>query len=113
MMAIACFIEYKLNPFKLDQFEEYADNWAASIPENGGHLLGYFMPHEGSNYKAYGIILFESLADYEQYRIRLKKSASGKSNFTFAMKEQFILEEKRSFLKLMDSTFNKKGQIAQ
>ena len=47
------------------------------IPRCGGHLVGYFLPHEGTNYVAWGLIAFDSLADYEAYRARLKADAEG------------------------------------
>lgn len=53
-MTITCFIRYEIDPFKKDQFTAYADNWARIIPRLGGHLLGYFAPHEGSNYEVLG-----------------------------------------------------------
>ena len=104
-MAITCFIEYKLDPSKLAEFERYAENWGTIIPSCGGDLIGYFLPHEGTNYTAYGLISFASLADYEVYRTRLKEDDAGKRNFHFAQQENFILEEKRSFLKVAPKTY--------
>ena len=109
-MSITCFIEYKIDPYKMAEFELYAKNWGEIIPACGGDLLGYFMPHEGSNYVAYGLISFNSLADYESYRTRLKIDKDGKENFDFAQQEKFILEEKRSFLKVVPETLQ---QIAK
>ncbi|WP_416308080.1 NIPSNAP family protein [Neptunicella sp. SCSIO 80796] len=104
-MTITCFIEYQLNPAQLEQFEQYASNWANIIPRCGGELIGYFMPHEGSNNIAYGLISFNSLADYEVYRQRLRQNPESKSNFDFAQQQQFILQEKRSFLRVIDNTY--------
>ncbi|WP_438863563.1 NIPSNAP family protein [Neptunicella sp.] len=104
-MTITCFIEYQLDPAKLEQFEQYANNWAEIIPSCGGELVGYFMPHEGSNNIAYGLISFNSLADYEAYRQRLRECCNGKDNFKFAQQQQFILQEKRSFLRTIDTTY--------
>ena len=53
-MPITCFIRYEINPFQKSQFTIYAESWARIIPRLGGHLLGYFVPHEGSNYEAWG-----------------------------------------------------------
>ena len=53
-MPITCFIRYEIDPFQKSQFTTYAENWARIIPRLGGHLLGYFVPHEGSNYEAWG-----------------------------------------------------------
>lgn len=106
-LKITCFIEYRLDPFKLPLFEQYAENWGKIIPECGGDLLGYFLPHEGTNDRAFGLISFNSLADYEQYRTKLKSNQAGSENFTFAQTDRFILEEKRSFLKVVPATYKK------
>jgi len=104
-LKITCFIEYLIDPFNLHKFEEYADRWGTIIPECGGELLGYFLPHEGTNDTAYGLISFDSLAQYEEYRLRLRQSDLGKSNFEYAQQEQFILKEKRTFLRAVPSTY--------
>ena len=64
-MTVTCAIRYVLDPFKRDAFETYARNWLAIIPACGGDLIGYFMPHEGTNNIAHALISFESLAAYE------------------------------------------------
>ncbi|WNZ56119.1 NIPSNAP family protein [Microbulbifer sp. SSSA008] len=106
-MTVTCFIEYKIDPFKLDAFRQYAENWGKIIPNCGGRLLGYFLPSEGTNFQAFGIINFDSLAHYEQYRKLLKQSPQGSENFQFATREKFILEEKRSFLNAVPETYLK------
>eukprot|EP01030_Chromulinospumella_sphaerica_P024678 gene24678-24776_t len=96
-MPITCFIRYEIDPFQKDQFTAYANNWARIIPRLGGHLLGYFVPHEGSNYEAWGLISFSSLAAYEAYRQRLRVDDEAQANFAFAQRERFILKEERTF----------------
>ena len=98
-MTIACFIRYEIDPFQMEAFETYAERWADIIPANGGNLLGYFLPHEGTNYEAFGIIAFDSLADYETYRRRLKADPAGIANFNSAKETKFILREHRTFLR--------------
>jgi len=98
-MTITCCIRYVLDPFKRDAFERYARNWGAIIPKCGGDLLGYFMPHEGTNNIALALISFESLTAYEAYRARLKADPQGLANFEFAQRERFILSEERTFLR--------------
>src|SRR6188474_78093 len=71
-MNITCFIRYQIDPFQRESFRSYAQRWLTIIPRCGGRLLGYFLPHEGSNDIAWGLIGFDSLADYEAYRARLK-----------------------------------------
>ena len=97
-MQIACFIRYQIDPFQRDAFKQYAENWGRISPRCGGHLIGYFLPHEGTNDIAWGLIAFESLAAYEAYRARLKADPGGKANFQMAQDGRFILEETRTFL---------------
>lgn len=104
-MTITCLIRYEIDPFQLDAFRQYAENWGRIIPACGGHLLGYFLPHEGSNNVAWGLIAFESLAAYERYRQRLKADPQGRENFAFAQKQRFIVREERSFVSVVDGTF--------
>lgn len=103
-MNVTCFIEYQIDPFKLKEFRHYAQNWGKIIPDCGGMLLGYFIPHEGTNDIAFGIIGFESLADYEAYRVRLKSDPEGKANFEFAEKHKMIKSERRTFLGNVEGT---------
>ena len=49
--------------------------------------MGYFLPHEGTNNVAWGLIAFASLADYERYRARLRADAEGMQNFAFAQEQ--------------------------
>ncbi|GAB2875243.1 NIPSNAP family protein [Microbulbifer echini] len=104
-MTITCFIEYCINPHQLEEFREYAENWGKIIPECGGELLGYFLPYEGTNNRAFGLISFDSLVSYEQYRKRLKTSELGAANFRVAMNKKFINKEKRSFLQPVPCTY--------
>ena len=104
-MSIVCFIRYEIDPFQRDAFETYAQKWEAIIPRCGGDLIGYFLPHEGTNHIAWGLIKLESLAAYESYRARLKADAAARENFSFAQTHRFILREERTFLESVDRTF--------
>jgi hypothetical protein len=104
-MKITCFIRYQIDPFQRDAFREYAENWGRIIPRCGAHLLGYFLPHEGTNDIAWGLVAFDSLAAYEAYRVRLKTDADGQANFLFAQEKRFILREERTFTEIVDGTF--------
>ncbi|MFS2023042.1 NIPSNAP family protein [Massilia sp. CT11-137] len=97
-MPITCFIRYEIDPIQRDAFRTYSENWGRIIPRLGGRLLGYFLPHEGTNYEAWGLVGFDSLADYEAYRLRLKKDDEAVANFQFAREKRFILREERTFL---------------
>lgn len=103
-MKITCFIRYQIDPFQRDAFKEYADNWARIIPRCGGDLIGYFLPHEGTNNIAWGLIGFDSLAAYEAYRTTLKADPEARANFDFVKDKRFILSEERTFLENVQST---------
>ena len=103
-MSITCFIRYQIDPFQREAFAAYAERWGRIIPRCGGRLLGYFLPHEGTNDVAWGLIAFDSLAAYEAYRARLKADAEGRENFAFARAQRFILREERSFVDLVPGT---------
>jgi hypothetical protein len=100
-MTITVFIRYRLDPFKREAFETYARRWLAIIPKCGGSVVGYWMPHEGTNDVAYGLISFESLAAYEAYRARLRMDPDAAANFRFAEEQRFIAGEERAFLQLV------------
>ena len=104
-MTIACFIRYEIDPFQRSAFEDYAKAWGRIIPACGGHLIGYFLPHEGTNDIAWGLIAFPTLAAYEAYRTKLKADPDGRANFAFAQTKRFILREERTFLEVVDGTF--------
>jgi len=101
-MTITVFIRYQLDPFKKQHFEKYARQWLEIIPRCGGDLVGYWMPHEGTNNIAYALVSFDSLASYEAYRTRLRSDPGAVANFSFAEKEQFILAEERTFLRRVE-----------
>jgi hypothetical protein len=101
-MTITVFIRYHLDPYTRDGFESYARNWLKIIPKCGGDLVGYWMPHEGTDNIAYALISFASLAAYEAYRARLKADSEGAANFALAQKERFILSEERTFLRQVE-----------
>jgi hypothetical protein len=97
-MGVTCFTRYQIDPFQRAAFKEYAINWGRIIPRCGGRLVGYFLPHEGTNDVAWGLIAFASLAAYEAYRARIKADPEGRANFARAQSKRFILREERTFL---------------
>ena len=97
-MTVTCAIRYVIDPFQRDAFEAYARNWLTIIPACGGDLLGYWLPHEGTNDVAHALISFDDLAAYEAYRARLRADPAGAANFAVAQEKRFILREERTFL---------------
>jgi hypothetical protein len=103
-MAITCVIRYEIDPFQREAFKTYAENWGLIIPRCGGHLVGYFLPYEGTNDVAWGLIAFDSLAAYERYRARLKSDAEARDNFNMAQNKRLILREERNFVEVVEGT---------
>ncbi|WP_422011653.1 NIPSNAP family protein [Roseateles sp.] len=62
-----------------------------------GRLLGYWLPWEGTNHEAWCLVGFDTLADYEAYRARLKADPKARAHFEFAQRQRFILREWRTF----------------
>jgi NIPSNAP len=104
-MKIACVIRYQIDPLQRDAFQKYAENWGRIIPRCGGELVGYFLPYEGTNDVAWGLIAFESLSAYEAYRARLKADSEAQANFAMAQARRIILREERNFVEVVEGTF--------
>jgi NIPSNAP len=100
-MTITCIIRYEIDPFQRGEFRKYAENWGRIIPRCGGRLIGYFLPYEGTNNIAWGLIGFDSLASYEAYRARLKADPEARENFAMAQSCRLILREERNFVEMV------------
>ena len=101
---LTCIIRYQIDPFQREAFKQYAENWGRIIPRCGGHLVGYFLPLEGTNDVAWGLIAFDSLASYEVYRARLKSDPEARENFAMAQTKRLIIREERNFVEVVDGT---------
>jgi hypothetical protein len=112
LMKITCVIRYQIDPFQRDAFRKYAENWGRIIPRCGGHLVGYFLPYEGTNDIAWGLIAFDSLSSYEAYRTRLKSDPEARENFAMAQTKRLILREERNFVEVVDGTFGLPSRLA-
>jgi hypothetical protein len=108
-MTITCFIRYQIDPFQRENFRRYSENWGRIIPRLGGQLLGYFLPHEGTNDEAWGLVAFDSLAAYEAYRSRLKQDPEARANFVLAQEQRFILREWRTFTEVVEGTLGREA----
>jgi hypothetical protein len=111
-LTITCVIRYQIDAFQREGFKQYAENWGRIIPRCGGHLVGYFLPYEGTNDVAWGLIAFDSLAAYEAYRARLKSDPEARDNFAMAQTKRLILREERNFVEVVDGTFGLPSKLA-
>ena len=112
-MTITCFIRYQIDPALKSDFIQYAENWGRIIPRCGGDLIGYFLPYEGTNDVAWGLISFDSLAAYETYRSRLKSDKEALANFAMAQSRHLILREERTFLEGVKGTLELPSSLAK
>ena len=96
-MKITCVIRYEIDPFQRDAFKKYAENWGRIIPRCGGHLVGYFLPYEGTNYVGWGLIAFDSLAAYEAYKGRLKGGSGSAGEFRDGAEQAFYFAGREQF----------------
>ncbi len=108
-VKITCIIRYEIDPYQREAFKEYAENWGRIVPRCGGHLVGYFLPYEGTNNIAWGLIAFDSLASYEVYKKKLKADPEARNNFAAAEAKRIILREERNFVEIVDGTFGVSG----
>jgi hypothetical protein len=111
-MSITCIIRYQIDPFQREAFLHYAENWGRIIPRCGGRLIGYFLPYEGTNDIAWGLIAFDSLSAYEAYRARLRTDPAARENFATAQKLRLILREERNFVEGVEGTLCLSAQSA-
>jgi hypothetical protein len=111
-LTTVCIIRYQIDPFQREAFRQYAEHWGCIIPRCGGHLLGYFLPHEGTNDIGWGLIAFDSLAAYERYKARIKADPEAQTNFAAAREKRFIVREERNFVEVVDGTFGVASALA-
>jgi hypothetical protein len=103
-MKITCIIRYQIDPFQREAFAQYCGNWGKIIPRNRGYLLGYFLPYEGTNDVAWGLIAFDSLASYETYKQRINADPEARQNFEMARSKKLIFREERNFVETVNGT---------
>jgi NIPSNAP len=110
-MTITCVIRYQIDPYQREEFRKYAEAWGRIIPRCGGHLIGYFLPHEGTNDVAWGLIAFDSLASYERYRARLRSDPEARENFAMAQARRLIVREERNFVEVVEGTLGRPSTL--
>jgi len=96
---ITCYLKYKIDPYKLDQFEHYAKLWIPLVKKFGGEHHGYFLPSEGSNDIALALFSFPSFAEYEKYRSESFDDPECISAFEYAENTRCIVSYERSFFR--------------
>ena len=70
------------------------------------HLVGFFLPYEGTNDVAWALVVVDSLAAYETYRARLKADPEAIADAAMMQRKRIILREERNLVEVVDGTFN-------
>ncbi|MEW6087364.1 MAG: NIPSNAP family protein [bacterium] len=96
---VTCYLRYIINPYKADEFENYAKMWIPLVNKFGGTHHGYFLPHEGANNVAIALFSFPSLAEYEKYRHKINEDPECQSAFKYAKETKCIISYERNFLR--------------
>lgn len=96
---VTCYLRYVIDPYKLKEFEKYAQLWIPLVNKLGGNHHGYFLPHEGANNIAVALFSFPSLAAYEAYRVKMAQDPECQEAFKYSEQTRCIMSYERSFMK--------------
>lgn len=96
---ITCYVNYIIDPYKLEEFEVYAKKWIPLVNKFGGTHHGYFLPHEGPNNVAVTLFSFPSLSDYERYRTDSMMDPDCIEAYEYAERTRCIISYERSFMR--------------
>ena len=96
---ITCYLRYVIDPFKINEFENYGRMWIPLVEKFGGKHHGYFLPHEGPNNIALALFSFPSLADYETYRAKAAVDPACEAAMNYQRETRCFLSFERSFMR--------------
>lgn len=101
-------IYYLLDPNRVAHFRTYVGNELEVIRRSGGRIVGYFLPTDfaGPTDEAYGLIEFESLASYEQYRNVLANDPVHQRNVTELERSGAVRAMRRSIIERVSEPLN-------
>ena len=111
-----CFIRYKVEPDKLEEFKEYARSWISLIRKYGGTHHGYFIPgttadnlptatfsfpglgNDGPPNIAVALFSFPSIEAYDKYRRDVSEDAACKAATSRFNETKCFSSYERTFL---------------
>ena len=96
---ISCVLHYRIDPYKLDEFEAYARMWLPLVERFGGTHRGYFLPAEGASDVAIAVFDFDTLAAYERYRAESLDDPDCAAAYEFARETRCIVSHERTFMR--------------
>ena len=96
---ITCYLEYEIDPYKHEEFEQYARLWIPLVKGMGGTHHGYFLPFESGNTVAYALFSFPSLAVYEEYRAKAASDPECQAAMAYYNETLCFLSYERNFMR--------------
>lgn len=111
LLMVTCFLTYQIDPYKVEEFEQYGRVWIDLVNKMGGNHHGYLLPHEGANNIAYASFSFPSLTAYEVYRSELKENEECQRVLNEAKENGCIISYERSFMRPVFSGFETKARL--
>lgn len=96
---ITCYIRYRIDMYKVAEFEKYARMWIPLVERFGGTHHGYYLPHESDSDLAVALFSFPTLAEYEEYRTQSMSDADCQAAYAFAEETRCIVSYERQFLR--------------
>ena len=96
---ISCVLHYRIDPYKLAEFEAYARMWLPLVERFGGTHRGYLLPSEGASDVAIATFDFDSLAAYESYRTDSLADPDCIAAYAFAETTRCIVSYERTFMR--------------
>ena len=103
---VTCYLRYRIEMYKLAEFEAYARLWIPLVERFGGVHHGYFLPHESQSDLAVALFSFPSLAEYEEYRSKSRSDAECQAAYAYAEETRCIIRYERQFLRPLLPCFN-------
>lgn len=96
---ITCYLTYKINMYKVTEFETYAKMWIPLVERFGGQHHGYFLPKESKSDLAVALFSFPSLAAYEKYREDATRDHDCQAAYAYLEQTQCVVSFDRQFLR--------------
>lgn len=96
---VTCYLKYKVDPFKLKEFEHYVRLWIPLVEKFGATHNGCFLPHEGPSDVAIALFTFPSLAKYEEYRLAAAEDPECQAAMDYYRETKCFISFERSFMR--------------
>jgi hypothetical protein len=89
------------DPTKIKEFEHFGRLWIPLMARFGGMHHGYLLPSEGASNIALASFSFQSLAAYEDFRIKSISDPECQAAFKYAEETRCFLSYERTFFRPM------------